>query len=261
MLSVRQFLVPLLYLTVPCKIQPSTSLHLRLRHHNHRPSTAFVDVKIHGIERKIRQTRLFSRKVNDDGDGGKRNRNKTKDNADTPMATTPLSPDVALLMDPGLWTSDFLALILASQLIGLLNVINSPEFIANGGWFQPIPAVPSTLDDLVQRISSFAITWAIASTSVVSLTKTTANDAVQQNSSDEGDTSIILQKNIESLAVFGILQIIGNGIVSGLEGANDLANIDGNPVMPWWDIVRNCYYVGLSTSGLRYLYDQYFLAS
>ncbi len=194
-------------------------------------------------------TLLYSRKFNDDNDG-ESNRN-TDDKK--PIATTPVSPEVSLLMDPGLWASDFLALILASQLIGLLNVLNSPEFVANGGWFQPIPAVPSTLDDLVQRISVFGVTWAIASASVVFFANTKALGKI---SSEDSDTFIILKKNFQTLAVFGVLLFLGNGILPGLGDAN--GNIDGNP---WLEVLRNCYYVGLSTSGLRFLYGRYFLLS
>jgi hypothetical protein len=178
-------------------------------------------------------------------------------------------------MDPGLWTSDFLAILLASQLIGLLDVVNSAEFIQNGGWFQPIPAVPSTLDDLVRRISSFAVLWAIASASVISFAKkttTTTNPSsknvasttvVQQqtNRSDGSDTSEILKRNIQTLVVFGVLQIVGNGIILGMDNSNDGLVADGNAALSWLNVLRNCYYVGLSTSGLRFLYGRYFLLS
>ena len=87
----------------------------------------------------------------------------TKKNEDD-SSSTRIRPQPPL-NDPKLCVSDFLALLLASQLIGLLEVVNDPEFIRNGGWFQSIPAVPSTLDELVQRISTFAILWAAASSS------------------------------------------------------------------------------------------------
>ena len=196
-----------------------------------------------------KRTHLHSRKFNDDNDGES---NRNTDNKKL-IATTPVSPEVSLLLDPGLWASDFLALILASQLIGLLNVLNNPEFIANGGWFQPIPAVPSTLDDLVQRISVFGVTWAIASASVIFFANT---KALSKSTSEDSDTSIILKKNLLTLAVFGVLLLMGNGILSGLGDAN--GNVDGNP---WLEVLRNCYYVGLSTSGLRFLYGRYFLLS
>jgi hypothetical protein len=271
-MSTRRFLVSLLYLAALTKIQLSSCLSIRLRQHH--PSTDFVDSKIHGCSRhKHQRTQLLlSRKSNDDNTdeiGDNNNNNAPKNNS---MATTPLSPDASLLLDPGLWISDFLAVILASQLIGLLDIVNSPEFIQNGGWFQPIPAVPSTLDDLVQRISFFGITWAIASASVFFFANTMATTTTTStNSSDiNNDTSVILKRNVQTLAVFGVMQIVGNGIVFGLLGSdvnNSLANnndgflVDGTSAIPWLDVLRNCYYVGLSTTGLRFLYGRYFLLS
>ncbi|MGK3739892.1 MAG: hypothetical protein ACI8RD_003861 [Bacillariaceae sp.] len=203
------------------------------------------------------------------------------------------SSDVSLLIDPGLWITDFMALILASQLIGLLGVINNPEFIQNGGWFQPIPAIPSTLDDLVQRISTFAILWGIAFSSTIFLvsvntkqpsTSTTAaaeaeaavkiknlypseekrNTTSGYRNSDRNNTTILLQRNIQTLILFGIFRIISGIILSGLH--NDHNNDDvitiissGQTSIEWLDILRDCYYIGLFTSALRYLYCRIFL--
>jgi hypothetical protein len=207
---------------------------------------------------------LLSRKSNDDNTDeiGDTNNNAPKSNS---TATTPLSPDASLLLDPGLWVADLLAVILASQLIGLLDIVNSAEWIQKGGWFQPL-AMPSTLDDLVERISFFAITWSIASASVFSFANTSSTIVNKKNSSsDRNDTSVILKRNVQTLAVFGVLQIVGNGIVFGISGAlannNDVLLMDGTSAIPWLDVVRNCYYVGLSTSGLRFLYGRYFLLS
>ena len=154
-----------------------------------------------------------------------------------------------------------MALILASQLIGLLNILNSPEFVVNGGWFQPIPAVPSTLGELVQRISTFGIAWTIASASMVFFAKTATSADTPQNILEDSETTMILKRNAPTLVVFGLLLFLGNGIAFGFQGADGLTNADGNQVIPWLDALRNCYYVGLSTSGLRFLYGRYFLLS
>jgi len=180
--------------------------------------------------------------------------------------------DNEIFMDPGLWISDFFALIIASQLIGLLDVVNNPEFIENGGWFQPIPAVPSTLDDLIQRISSFGILWAISSACVILLAKTTAtiiSDAApttqsKQNtstsSSDQNEISeLMLERNIQNLALFGVFQILLNGIIYGFDNDAAADNLTSQNGVMWLDVLRNCYYVGLFTSSSRYIYGRYFL--
>jgi len=274
-MPLRQFLVSLLYLAVLTKIQLSSCLSIPLWQ-PHQPIT-FGYSRTH-MHRRIY---LSLRKSNDDDSGetnyhisndtdkiGDVNNNTPKDSIPTP----PLSSDVLLIMDQGLWVSDFLAMVLASQLIGLLNIVNNPEWIRKGGWFQPI-GMPSTLDDLVLRISYFSIVWAVAATSVIFYTKTMTASAlngtstnVEQNSSDRNDISVILIRNIQTLAVFGILQIVANGIIFGLGDAIGLTNndgllVDGTSAIPWLDVLRNCYYVGLSTSGLRFLYGRYFLLS
>ena len=235
-----------------------------------------------------------SKKIDDKNDGD----NNSNDNPTTSILSSSSSllssSDVSLLKDPGLWISDFMALILASQLIGLLGVINSPEFIQNGGWFQPISAIPSTLDDLVQRISTFGIVWGIAFSSTIFLvsvvntkqlstsTSTTASVAAavkinklypnkeKQNTtssyrdSDRNITTILLQRNIQTLILFGIFRIMLGIFLSELH--NDQNNNDvimmigsGQTSMEWSDILRDCYYIGLFTSTLRYLYSRLFL--
>ena len=222
------------------------------------------------------RSQLLSKKTGDEGDNDEMNNDNTDNTNKKSIAASSLAPDVSLLMDSGLWISDFLAVILASQLIGLLDVVNNPEFTQNGGWLQPIPAVPSTLDDLVQRISSFAIMWAISSASVILFVKTTTTTTTtttstisdsstneKQNNSDRNDTAIILKRNIQTLVLFGILQIVLSGIIFGFHANDPDTNygfmVDGKPVIEWLDILRNCYYVGLATSALRYLYGRCFL--
>jgi hypothetical protein len=227
-----------------------------------------------------------------DGDNNNNNDNPITTILSSSSSLLLSSSDVSLLIDPGLWISDFMALLLASQLIGLLGVINNPEFIQNGGWFQPIPAIPSTLNDLVQRISTFAILWGIAFSSTIFLvsvntkeTSTTAAaaaaEAVKNNNlypnkekqnttsgyrdSDRNNTTIILQRNIQTLILFGIFRIIISGIIlSRSHNDHNNSNVitmisSGQTSIEWLDILRDCYYIGLFTSALRYLYSRLFL--
>lgn len=248
--TIQKLVASSIYLFALTKIHPSTCLSLRNRRHH--PSTAYVDSRVQKSDVMQKRTQLYARNDGDD----ESSRINGDDNKPT-TTTTSLSPEALLLLDPGLWISDFLSLILASQLIGLLNILNNPEFIANGGWFQPIPAVPSTLDELVQRISMFGVAWAMASASVFFVAKTTSTKTMEQKNSDESDTSILLKKNVQTLAIFGVLLLVGNGFVFGLGDSS--VNIDGKSGIYLLDVLRNCYYVGLSTSGLRFLYSRYFL--
>ena len=160
-----------------------------------------------------------------------------------------------LLPDRGVYVADGLALVLASQLIGLLNIINNPEWIRKGGWFQPI-GVPKTLDELVIRISFFAVVWAISSVLVVVTTTTVSTNTNDPNKNDDTSsttTTTLLKNNLQTLVVFGLLQLLGYGTVGSLTTTDS--------GIPWLEILRNSYYVGLSTLGLRFLYGQYFLWS
>jgi len=168
-----------------------------------------------------------------------------------------------LLPDRGVYVADGLALVLASQLIGLLNIINNPEWIRKGGWFQPI-GVPKTLDELVIRISFFAVVWAISSVLVVATTTVSTNAANDPNKNDDSTsttTTTLLKNNLQTLVVFGVLQLLGYGTVGSLglitDGYGQSSILLSQ--IPWLEILRNSYYVGLSTFGLRFLYGQYFL--
>lgn len=56
---------------------------------------------------------------------------------------------------------DFAGIIVACQLIGLIDVLNDEMFWRQGGFVQPIPAVPSTLGTFVQRSSLLSVCWCI----------------------------------------------------------------------------------------------------
>ena len=64
--------------------------------------------------------------------------------------------------DPSLLTVDILAVVVASQLIGLVDVLNYASFWDNGGFAQPLPAVPATLGSFVQRTSSGCVCWIVS---------------------------------------------------------------------------------------------------
>lgn len=50
-------------------------------------------------------------------------------------------------------SADIFGVAMACQLLGLADVLNDTSFWLNGGWIQPIPAIPPSLSILVQRIS------------------------------------------------------------------------------------------------------------
>jgi hypothetical protein len=53
--------------------------------------------------------------------------------------------------------ADLVGVAIACQLLGLVDVLTDRSFWAQGGWLQPIPAIPTSLSVLVQRISENAL--------------------------------------------------------------------------------------------------------
>jgi hypothetical protein len=140
--------------------------------------------------------------------------------------------------DSGLLVGDLFAIAIASQLIGLLDIVNDPEFVRSGGWFQPIPSIPSTLDVLVQRISTLSLTWIL-----VALAR---KDSFSFDSitSDE----VAIKKSLRIVLDFSFLRLfVAVGIAYGTHADLDVGGV-----------LRECYFVALTVPGFRFLYGQYF---
>lgn len=127
--------------------------------------------------------------------------------------------------DANLLKGDILAIVIASQLIGLVDSLNDDLFWQNGGLFQPVPIVPHTLGTFVQRTSSGCVCW-IASNFALS------NQATRPSSA-------------KTIFVFVLLQLgLTFAITSGL-GFEPLS------------VLRDCYFVTTVVVGWRYVYKNY----
>ena len=97
--------------------------------------------------------------------------NKNKEDQDSATNTSDQSnigeypiPVVSRIakMDPLLVYTDVFAVVIACQLLGLLDVLNDTTFWINGGWFQPITPITtesSTLPIFLQRTASNAVCY------------------------------------------------------------------------------------------------------
>jgi len=137
-----------------------------------------------------------------------------------------------LIQDPRLLAGDVVSIALASQLLGLVDVLNDPTFWQQGGWLQPISTTESTLPILVQRDSILSICWLIAA-----LGWKGYND---DNGSD-------LQRTVQIAAGFCVLRVALGFAVSLL----------GHADFVLWDIVRQCYFTIILVGTFRFLYSQY----
>ena len=155
-------------------------------------------------------------------------------------------------VDPGLLVSDIIAIILASQLIGLLDIINDPEFIQAGGWFQPLPTMPTTLNTLVQQIATLCFTWILST--VVTLNIIIKDESTQTKQQQQ---SIWTKQEWIILTMFTVLRVV-IGLVVGLASTSIESTMTTTNVIII-ESLRDCYFVGLFTLTLRFLYNKYFL--
>ncbi|KAG7360845.1 hypothetical protein IV203_035944 [Nitzschia inconspicua] len=177
-----------------------------------------------------------------DGDGDS--------NSNSNNITPPENTMMSLLVDG-------VAIVLASQLIGLLDILNNPEFVANGGWFQPLPAVPSSLGLLVQRIASLGTEWILAVVIVTDLFGKSPDKPARED--DDNKTTVIKMNDWLVLAVFCGLRLLVGFLVSSSFLADGTMNTLVEESNDWLlTSLRDCYYVGLLMLSLRYLYRLYF---
>jgi hypothetical protein len=131
----------------------------------------------------------------------------------------------------------------------LLDIVNSPEFVQAGGWFQPIPAVPTTFGLLMQRISTLGAMWL----SSVTVVETLWNPKAQQGGSP---TAWIQPSDWMTFAVFCSLRLLMGCVLDFVSAYNVASTSVNNDLI--LITLRDCYFVGLFTFTLRYLYRQYF---
>jgi hypothetical protein len=143
--------------------------------------------------------------------------------------------------DKGLLVADLVAIVIASQLMGLLDVLNDPDFVRNGGWLQPIRAVPSTLNVLVERISTLSLVWIVAA--LLGRKDSFSSDGVS-------DDVATVQKALGMVLNFGALRLLVAFAVAAATQGGDLDYFG--------EVLRECYFVGLAIPGFRFLYGQYF---
>ena len=176
--------------------------------------------------------------------GGEENQNNDNNAFDSFLSSR--------IQDETLVVVDILAIAIAAQLIGLLDVVNNPEFIQNGGWFQPIPAIPPTLNVLIQRFSILTISWM----TVALLFRKDSFVGSGSGAGDDESSITTIQTGLRILLDFTILRLVV-GILFFFVGAT--GGIDDDPLnlsFVLLQLLRDCYFVGLSVTGFRFLYGR-----
>jgi hypothetical protein len=124
--------------------------------------------------------------------------------------------------DANLLKGDIVAILVASQLIGLLDSLNDDLFWEHGGFAQPLPIVPHTLGTFVQRTSLGCVCWIIPSFVL-------SNQAT-------------IPSSAKTIVVFVALQL-------GLTFA-----INNGSSFELFVVLRDCYFVTIVVVGWRYFY-------
>lgn len=151
--------------------------------------------------------------------------------------TTDASPETTsstLIQDPRLLAVDVVSIALASQLLGLADVLNDPTFWQQGGWFQPISPADSTstLPTLVQRDSILTICWVLS--------------ALGWKGYNDGG-----EEELETSVRIGVSFIVLRLALRLAMSFVDLADFDV------WDSIRQCYFAIILVGSFRFLYSQY----
>lgn len=135
-------------------------------------------------------------------------------------------------------TADVFGVAVACQLLGLTDVLNDSSFWLNGGWFQPISAIPTSLSVLVHRISLNLLL--ISATSIVL-------KGYKPRSVDS--LTKMQETGLRIVALYGLLRIL---IVLGMVLAEpDISMAD--PMLLVGQSLQEIYCVSLGFFSARYV--------
>lgn len=139
--------------------------------------------------------------------------------------------NLQLLPEPEFIISDAFAILVASELMGILDDVNDPDF---QGWLAPISGVPETLSELFVRFSFFSVLW--FGSNIV------AGQVAWAEERRTGTIAGALQA--------GVMFCLGRV-------AFEIALHEQDPNLLL--VLRDGYIVTLATTAFRFLYGQYFL--
>jgi len=152
--------------------------------------------------------------------------------------------DFLASVDSGLLFADIMAIAIACQLMGLLDVLGDPTFWTNGGWFQSIPAAPSTLPVLIQRFSLNCVFFVVVSLSL--------NNAYDDNNKSAASSQQIIISSLQRSGVYAVLRIVMGALLSLMLSENPAFSMD------MMQVLRECYVVALATTAARYIFYSLF---
>jgi hypothetical protein len=165
---------------------------------------------------------------------------RTTSSSNSSPNSSPNDNDIFFIEEPRLLIGDIISLLLACQLMGLVDVLNTPEFWISGGFAQPVDLSPeggstSTLGTLVKRDSVMSIAWVVSS---IKNRGYTLGTIVDDLTAIKCSFAIFLDY-CSILIIFALVQAFGtNASVNAIE------------------IVRQSYYTILMICSFRFIYGR-----
>jgi hypothetical protein len=172
-------------------------------------------------------------------------------------------------LDPTLLVPDLLGVAVACELLGLLDAVNEPSFLQNGGWLQSAGGVPTTLPLLISRFSTNSVFWIASCFAISKYTSGKENDGVISNDNDSKsntkDTSNAMASGQSAVgyalrigALFCILRIaltlaVAVAVAVATAGATGWDSSTTATIDALLGVLRECYVVVLVTAATRYV--------
>ena len=221
------------------------AISLNYNSNNHRIKPSSIRISTNNVNFYIKQQnkrttnnafRLSMIQNNDDND----NNNNNNDNK------------IIKIDDTRLFFGDIFVLILTAQLLGFVDAITAPDFFSNGGFFAPVPVVPTTLPILIQRISEMCISWISTSLYLQGYSTST--------SSSSSDTTATTSNNI-TLKIFFyhcVLRLLffiffhWSSLSSSSSFLLDSTSFNNNDFL---DLLRQFWFTFIFIFSFRYLYS------
>jgi hypothetical protein len=159
-------------------------------------------------------------------------------------------------VDPFLLVPDLLGVAVACELLGLLDAIQEPNFLKNGGLLQSIGGIPTTLPLLVTRFSTNSVFWIVSCLGISAI--------VNDSKSNTKDTSNVMASGQSAVgyalrigAAFCLLRIALTlavaAAVATAAGTTDWDSSTTATVDALLGVLRECYVVVLVTATTRYV--------
>jgi len=139
---------------------------------------------------------------------------------------------------PRLLTVDIIGCLVSCELLGLADVMSDNQFWLNGGFFQPLLAVPITLGTLVQRDSVTSVAWILAA-----LVKNGYSEsAVFSDDSSTLKCAATIWLDYCSIRI--VLALLSSALLTHLP-------VDG------LDLARQCWFTACVLLTFRYIFSKY----